>query len=216
MSFVDDMTPRLEWTWAGVTGGFLVAAAVRFHCWKNCICSVPSRKPKQSDPLIPMWDWLFSAFPTQSLLPYTEGNANPDGSSTDADGEILTKNAVSGGADSQGCYGNDLGQCTGYWPADILGPIPAVIDALPKVITPIVAPSPPPKCLNRCEHRNDCAGTCNCAFPSAAEVLQFNLAVDPVFPPSFCLGLSLFGRSLENRNRECRCNGTYTGTSCCN
>ena len=43
------MTPRLEWTWAG---SVYMSMAIRFHCWKSCICAVPSKQMDFDDPLL--------------------------------------------------------------------------------------------------------------------------------------------------------------------
>ena len=40
--FSDEMTPRLNWTWAG--GDFFAAGSIRFYCWQRCACdSSPTR-----------------------------------------------------------------------------------------------------------------------------------------------------------------------------
>ena len=36
VTFSDEMTPRLDWTWGG---NLLYSAAICYHCWKYCLCS---------------------------------------------------------------------------------------------------------------------------------------------------------------------------------
>lgn len=43
VAFADDMTPRWDWTWSSYRT-FLATASLRFHCWKNCLCSQRSKK----------------------------------------------------------------------------------------------------------------------------------------------------------------------------
>lgn len=113
------------------------------HCWKNCLCSSPSRKQDVTDPLIPTWVYIFTQlFSTvSSTLPLNLRNAlavrgrNPRGSSTDAQGNILglqqqqqqqgTSNNLAG-LDLQDSSAGEEG--TIPQPINVLGPLPKIFE----------------------------------------------------------------------------------------
>ena len=89
----------------------------------------------------------------------------------------------------EGC---DTGTCSASWPQDVLGPPPPPFNNLPPRI--MTLPSGNNKvCRNRCSGQRDCDNGCNCVYPTAKQIQDFDLGVDPVLPPSFCLAASIFG-----------------------
>ena len=225
ISFADDMTPRYDWTWSGTMGTDLfLVAAVRFHCWKNCICRSRKATKNYNDPLIPMWIYLLEMAP-QDSMPVGSGSTYPLGSSNDARGRPRT--SVPGGNVPTAAFAGNLDNSTHIipWRADILGPVPKhflsiAVPKPPAGVSPIsiVEPKPPagvspisiiePKppaavsppeqksCGNICVGNNDCGTDCICRVPSFEET--YALGVDPVAPPFLCLSIaSIFGRSNE-------------------
>ncbi|KAL8871800.1 MAG: hypothetical protein Q9174_002448, partial [Haloplaca sp. 1 TL-2023] len=157
VTFADDMTPRKDWTWSSPE--FLNVAALRFHCWKNCLCAPPSRKPNYVDPLIPMWDFLLERLPQSGFI-VNGGNRNPGGSSTDARGKSITSLTGASGQRTvqQECPADpdEPAKCTVPWRTDLMGPVP---DAVAKLAPP--APLPPTydaakQCGNRCDSNAEC------------------------------------------------------------
>ncbi|KAL8916822.1 MAG: hypothetical protein Q9172_006092 [Xanthocarpia lactea] len=219
VSFADDMTPRLDWTWDGAGGAsFFLAAAIRFHCWKNCLCADRTKKKNYVDPQLRMWEWLMTSLPDRDIIPTGIGNKYPLGSSTDAKGKTRTDSRGSNAPSAQCAanLGHDDSRCTSPWPIDILGPIP-------KQIQNLALPQPPSLvgwdsnkvCGNDCSSNNDCGAECLCRLPSVEEAHTFG--VDPVAPPALCLDIaSVLGRSLETqKGAGCLCNSTYIAPACC-
>lgn len=219
VSFADDMTPRLDWTWDGAGGAsFFLAAAIRFHCWKNCLCADRTKKKNYIDPQLRMWEWLMTSLPDRNIIPTGNGNKYPLGSSTNAKGKPRTdpRGSNSPSAQCAANLGHDAPRCTSPWPTDILGP-------MPKPIRDLALPQPPSPvgweqtkiCGNDCSSNNDCGANCLCRFPSVEEAHAFG--VDPVAPRALCLDVpSVLGRSLETqKGTGCLCNSTYIAPACC-
>ncbi|KAL8923192.1 MAG: hypothetical protein Q9208_004755 [Pyrenodesmia sp. 3 TL-2023] len=219
VSFADDMTPRLDWTWDGAGGGsFFLAAAIRFHCWKNCLCADRTRKKNYVDPQLRMWEWLMTSLPDRDIIPTGKGNNYPLGSSTDAKGKPRTDSRGSNppAAQCAANLGHDDSRCTSPWPIDILGP-------MPKHIQNLALPQPPSRvgwdsnkaCGNDCSSNNDCGAECLCRLPSVEAAHTFG--VDPVAPRALCLDItSVLSRSLETqKGADCLCNSTYIAPACC-
>ena len=221
VSFADDMTPRLDWTWGGAGGEeFFLAAAVRFHCWKNCLCLRPDTTPIYFDPLMHMWEYLLEKLPPGGSIPTGTGNKYPLGSSTDSKGKPRTKFQGGNNPPSAVCAATENGDssCSLPWPVDILGPVPKVVASLglPQPPPTVVGSSQNRACNNACSSNNDCGANCVCRQPSVMEAHE--LGVDLVTPLSaMCLDIaSLFGRSLESQGQiECLCNATYIAPACC-
>ena len=215
VTFADDMTPRKDWTWSS-TANFLDVASLRFHCWKNCLCAPPSRKPNYNDPLIPMWDFLLARLP-QSGFSVGSGNRSPLGSSTDARGKSKTSN--SGGsqrANQCAADPDNPGTCSIPWRTDILGPVPESVMKLPPPVPLAPTWNPNQQCGNRCDSNAECGSDCLCKVPSTTEARA--LGLDPVAAVAFCITLgSVFGRSLDEtvEQTECLCNKTYVSNECC-
>ena len=215
VAFADDMTPRWDWTWSS-SATFLSTASLRFHCWKNCLCAPPSRKPNYTDPLIPMWDFMVARLP-QSGFSVGRGNRNPLGSSTDARGR--SKTSASGGNQPAAQCTADLDSpdtCSIPWRIDIMGPVP---DSIAK-LTPPLPLSPDgntnQQCGNRCDSNANCGSDCLCKIPSVEEAQA--LGLDPIPAIAICITLaSVFGRSLDEPSGqvECLCNATYISAECC-
>ena len=171
ISFADDQTPRLSWTWDGENGGaFLFSAAVRFHCWKNCICQNRNKLKNYLDPQVRMWQWMMQAYPQ---LHIGKGNKYPMGSSTDSKGKQRTSSRGANNPTNQCAASPDKpGTCTTPWPSDILGPLPKALE-----LEKLVSVNPPPvetwdqgkTCGNVCSDYNDCGGDCLCRLPSGLE-----------------------------------------------
>ncbi|KAI9676480.1 MAG: hypothetical protein M1817_000638 [Caeruleum heppii] len=53
--FSDEMTPRIDWTWDNLAA----SAAIRFHCWRHCECSVDGQPNNRT--VAPLWHFLASA-----------------------------------------------------------------------------------------------------------------------------------------------------------
>ena len=196
LSFADDMTPRLDWTWSGATGSdFFLAAAVRFHCWKNCRCRHSTTIKNYFDPSIRMWEFLLERLPPGDVMPVGSGNLYPMGSSTDSKGKPRA-GYQPGSGPSTACSTNasDLG-CIVPWPTELLGPVPGQVLALGtlKPAPPGTAILPEGKmCGNACSTTGDCGLDCICRVPSVDEAHA--LGVDPIAPTSLCLTLaSIFG-----------------------
>ena len=224
VSFADDQTPRLDWTWSGQSGSsFRSSAAIRFHCWKNCQCWIPSRKKNFLDHQVRMWEWLVENLP-QNFIAIGQVSQFPIGSSTDNEGNIRTTYR-GGNVRSAECAvkPNRPGECELPWPTDILGPVPAELMKLalrgksPPIGSEPNAPIADPNrsCGNGCTGNNECGANCLCRMPSKVEAKV--LGVDPVAPRALCLDVaSVFGRSLEGQGQiGCLCNATYTASECC-
>ena len=219
VSFADDMTPRLDWTWDGAGGeAFFLAVAVRFHCWKNCICRDRTTKPNYFDPLVRMWEYMLEKLPPGDVIPTGTGNKYPLGSSTDSRSKPRTR--IQGGNSPSAACAATPGDpsCSMPWPIDILGPVPEQFSSLGLPQPPPAAGSPQDKsCGNTCSSNKDCGTDCVCRTPSVAVEEAHALGIDPVASPAFCLDIaSIFGRSLESRGQvECLCNATYSAPACC-
>ena len=169
ISFADDQTPRISWTWDGENGGaFLFSAAVRFHCWKNCICQDRTKLRNYVDPQVRMWEWLVKKYPQMHI---GNGNRYPMGSSTDSKGKPRTSSRGANNPSNQCAATSDKpATCTPPWPFEVLGP-------LPKALKMHVSVNPPPvedwdqdkTCGNVCSDYNDCGGDCLCRLPSGLE-----------------------------------------------
>ena len=169
VSFADDQTPRLSWTWDGGNGAaFLYSAAVRLHCWKNCICQDRTKLKNYLDPQVRMWEALVQAFPQ---LYYGKGNKYPMGSSTDSKGKPRTSSRGANNPSKQCAATPDKpATCTPPWPSEILGPLPKALKALGSVNPPPVEEWDQGKtCGNACSDYNDCGGDCLCRLPSSLE-----------------------------------------------
>lgn len=215
------MTPRLDWAWAGTRTSLHASASIRFHCWKNCLCQRPVRKPNYVDPLVYMWDWLLSQGVMKDALSIGKGNKFPMGSSTDSKGRPRTSVK---GANKQRvqCAGNDAGMCTAErpWPEEILGPLPKSIEKLTEVPQPPATERVPgQQCGNGCEGNKDCGEDRICRIPSQDDITRFGL--DPVVQSAaHCLSVaSVFGRDEDVGPRleqsQCLCNATYIAPACC-
>ena len=217
ISFADDQTPRLDWTWnPGSGAAFFKVASLRFHCWKNCACSLPGRVKNYVDPMLGMWEWMVENMP-RNTISTTKGGRYPMGSSTDENGVILTTYR-GGGSGNQRCGANaDKQDCDIPWPVEILG-------LVPKAVTRAAATQPQAPtieaskkvCGNKCSGMKDCGEDCLCRMPSMEEARA--LGVDPVVPAALCLSLaSVFGRELESLEDQinCLCNATYKAPACC-
>ena len=219
VSFADDQTPRLDWTWnPGSGAAFFKAASLRFHCWKNCACSFPGRVKNYVDPTLWMWEWMVENMPKNSIST-TKGSRYPMGSSTDENGVILTTYKGSGSGNQRCAANADKQGCDIPWPVEILGPVPkAVMRAAatqPQAPT-IQAWETKKLCGNKCSGMEDCGEDCLCRMPSTEEARA--LGVDPIVPAALCLGLaSVFGRELGSLEEQvdCLCNATYIAPACC-
>ena len=224
VSFADDQTPRLDWTWSGQSGSnFRSSAAIRFHCWKNCLCNVRNPTKNYLDPQVRMWEWVVENLP-QDFISIGKGNRYPMGSSTDKNGRPRTTSR-GGSVRSAECAAdpNRPGRCELPWPTDILGPVPAELMKIALRRQPAAigsepnAPTADPNrsCGNGCHSNNDCGTDCLCRMPSILEAKA--LGVDPVAPRALCLDVaSVFGRSLESQGQiGCLCNATYIAPECC-
>ena len=220
ISFADDQTPRWDWTWSPGSGAaFFDVAALRFHCWKNCLCPRPPKSRNYLDPMQGMWEWMMENMPRNSVAT-NRGSKYPMGSSTDANGIIRTKYR-GGTSTSQRCAAtpDEPGSCEIPWPVEILGPVPNAVKRLPpsQPQSPAVeAWSQKGTCGNKCSGMRDCGEGCLCRMPSMEEVRASG--VDPVMPAALCLGLgSVFGRDLGilEEQVECLCNATYVAPACC-
>lgn len=169
ISFADDQTPRLSWTWDGENGGaFLFSAAVRFHCWKNCICQDRTKLKNYLDPQMRMWEWVLQRFPE---LHVGKGNKYPMGSSTNSKGKPRTSSRGANNPSNQCAATADKpATCTPPWPFEILGPLPKTLETLGSVNPPPVEDWDQGKtCGNVCSDYNDCGGDCLCRLPSGLE-----------------------------------------------
>ena len=195
VAFADDMTPRWDWTWSS-SATFLQTASLRFHCWKNCLCTVPSKKPNYKDHLIPMWDHMLKKFSHTGLL-ITKGNRNPLGSSTDVIGNIKTSSSGGNLPETQCAAGSawnllNAKTCSIPWPTEIMGPVPVSVAKLTPPQPLSSDWNPNKQCGNRCDSNSDCGSDCLCKVPSPEEA--HSLGVDPVAAITICITFaSVFG-----------------------
>ena len=219
------MTPRYDWQW---DTNFLAAAAIRFHCWRNCACAEPDKEPGREDLSKKIWQFVQNGklFATREngvkMGPVAGGKRLRSGR------EILPpQKRFPGGGSSAGTCGRDGRQfCVERWPSSLLGPIPTAPPD-PKNLDGVVVEDPDAdvgQCVNHCTGQYDCnAGdgidACDCTVldPAAAKLY----GVDPVTPPNLCLLVlqasatkGLHGRGLVE-DRVCRCNVTYISPGCC-
>ncbi|KAI9674167.1 MAG: hypothetical protein M1817_001985 [Caeruleum heppii] len=228
VAFTDEMTPRVDWTWAG---NFLVSANLRFYCWQRCTCQgVPL--PVGNRPLATLWHFLSSADLVE----------DPDGLVTlkalsrvglaASSIAVRPANAVDGSPAAGSCGADGKQYCYRSWPTDLLGPIPQ--------LTPLPAADPKltttrfPMCGSTCVSNADCRGPgseggCRCIVPSDPETSAKGL--DFVFPQAFCFVISqmmingvgnnkLGGEKRRDLAEErlrfaCPCNVTYVSAACC-
>lgn len=194
ISFADDQTPRIGWTWDGGAGAsFLLTAALRFHCWKNCLCARQATKPNFVDPSVGMWQYLVSKFPETFVGP--KNSHVPLGSSTDSQGKTRTTSLGSNSPPAQ-CAADPgkPGVCSLPWPVEVLGPVPRRFVELGAPLPPATAVwDQARECGNECAGPKDCGGDCLCRLPTPKEANIIGL--DPVAPSrSFCLKIdSIFG-----------------------
>lgn len=171
ISFADDQTPRLSWTWGGQNGAaFLFSAAIRFHCWKNCLCDNRTKLKNYVDPQVRIWEFLIGKFPD---LHISKGNQWPLGSSTDSKGKTRTSSRGANNPSAQCAAAPDKpATCTAPWPFEVLGPLPKALETVA-----LGSANPPPiedwdqgkKCGNICSNYNDCGSDCLCRFPTSLE-----------------------------------------------
>lgn len=219
VSFADDMTPRLDWTWSGTSGAtFFSMASIRFHCWKNCLCIDRTRKKNYLDPQVRMWQYLIEISP-KNILSIEEENPFPMGSSTNEKGKPRTSYKGGNISSSECAVTPDRpGTCAIPWPIEILGPVPKELWKISKISPPekptaMAAWEPGKLCGNSCAGINDCGADCLCRAPSVLEAIS--LGVKPLIPLCLDIG-TIFGRSLKNNwEIECLCNATYTAPACC-
>ena len=184
------MTPRIDWQWSGQH--FFTSAAIRLHCWRNCLCDKPFDKKTWADPALGMWRRL------ESLSMVEEGTARiqyPRGSSTDSDGQVIRGDS-SLETIEQGQQTPIVSSSTA-WPTELLGPFPrSPFDNQ----LPSLAPEPASKnitlCGSHCQGTQDCATnqpriSCQCRVPDQQEKRQYGL--DPIFPGTLCLETMLWG-----------------------
>ncbi|KAI9680095.1 MAG: hypothetical protein M1817_005111 [Caeruleum heppii] len=233
--FSDEMTPRVEWTWAN----FLASAATRYHCWQHCRCSSGPRPENRT--VAPMWRFLENA----DLVTRADGTVDiavkkqsgQSGLSPSSTTKINVLPARAGeNYRSAGTCGTDGRQfCKVPWPSSLLGPIPT---APPQAIPPD-SPSaetsssevPYPQCGTTCISNQSCRGDgspkgCRCVAATLDDAKAQGL--DPVFPSALCLVTTfvaanaaakvkpLGGRSAEGLPPlACACNQTYVSQACC-
>ncbi|MCJ1277055.1 hypothetical protein MMC21_004864 [Puttea exsequens] len=223
--FSDELTPRLDWTWAG--GDFFFSAAVRYHCWSNCMCN--DGRPKAGLNTT-YWHWIRGHPITAGRFGDLKYSSGTDQSGQNSLVQILPKQSGPGSSPGSsgtcGPSGKDF--CPQAFPSD-LGPVPRA----PAYVSDVVKDesSDLTVCGSKCSSNQDCHSTlsadeCVCAYPNSYEAQT--LGLDPVLPPAVCLALAIatFKSNLPKRGgyinvdsngepRRCRCNATFTDNACC-
>ena len=226
--FSDEMTPRYDWTWNG--GGFFATAAIRYYCWRRCVCTQNRGKDNSTSKI---WKFVtdFTLFQSIEGAVQSQQISNPQNTR-----QILPPQNVPN--PPAGTCGSDGKQfCSLPWPSEY-GPIPRS----PPDTTDVIRPDPTfganlTVCGNKCNGPQDCVPSngienCYCAIPSYDDVKT--LGLDPLYPAAVCLVLLKimdktaltnihFGmRSLKTRYVDgagfpyvCRCNETFSAQECC-
>ena len=231
--FDDDMTPRLDWTWAG--GNLFASASIRFYCWQRCACKVD---PSRHDDTTPLWAFIHGhemALRPNGAMIFQSSSSNSV--QTQVTQMLPPQNGTGSPSGTCGASGTDF--CPAAWDEATYGPAPRT----PPNVTDLIKPDPPDTnltvCGNKCKGSSDCASAndkygCSCAFPTSEDA--HTLGLDPVVPAAICLALfmsslqgnSFVGKSssLNGRNapkyvdgrglpHTCRCNETFVADGCC-
>ena len=134
---------------------FLFSAAVRFHCWRNCICQDRSELNNSLDDLrceCGSGSCKHTPRCTSEKETYTQ---------TDSKGKPRTSSRGADNPSSRCAATLDKPATCTPWPFEILAP-------LPKVLEKLVSVDPPPveewdrgkTCGNVCSDYNDCGADC--------------------------------------------------------
>ena len=226
--FSDEMTPRYDWTWEGSL--FFGAAAIRFWCWRGCVCTM---RPSKDTTTIKLWKFVYD----HELLQNDDGSMTAQQKSQPSNSQQVLP-PQTGPDSSAGTCGPDGKQfCSSQWPSDY-GPIPQRPPYMTNVFkSPSTSNANLTVCGNKCNGPQDCVPSngiedCNCAVPSPDDART--LGFDPVFPVAVCLVLlkQTTNKALNNINvrsrdlgasyldteglpYQCRCNQTFTAEECC-
>ena len=234
------MTPRWDWTWAG--GNFAFSVALRFHCWKYCLC-----KNQQNGTLAngtnvrpystyPLWELMDTA--ARHIGVYVTRNGGVQFKAAVSSGQSSSKQILpdqSGDNPPAGSCGADGRQfCNEPWPSDIAGPTPTAPPLIPFTRSLATGASVGTCGTSReCSDSTDCGSNdaCKCMIPDSQTAKQYG--VDPIFPPSLCLTIAAFmmvgsspggkrdlilnqiARNADGERWRCVCNATYAATACC-
>ncbi|KAI9675009.1 MAG: hypothetical protein M1817_001415 [Caeruleum heppii] len=226
--FTDEMTPRVDWTWAN----FAVSAALRFHCYRHCRCSNLPERQNRTRALVGMWRFLEGA----DLVERADGAVEVQVRDRDRSPSkipILPAMPADGSPAPAGTCGPDrVRLCSSPWPSDVLGPIPTGPPPLEALEAVDGQTSRLPQCGAKCVSNEACRAPgsplgCRCVVPSETEART--IGADPVFPMALCLLITqglvqgpkkvnpLGGRAVPNEETAwaCACNRTYVSRSCC-
>lgn len=225
--FSDDMTPRLDWTWAG--GNFFASASIRFFCWQHCNCNTNLKKHSTSNDSAKRF-WAFIS--GHQLTQLSSGAVHLQTSATTgprSNVQVLPPQKGAGSSSGR-CGANGTGFCPQLWNERTYGPPPR----LPPNVTDIVKPLNNVNltvCGNTCNGPSDCGSSdsgysCACSFPSPEDAAK--LGLDPVAPVAVCLALFMTSVQSKLGGRDapsyvntrglphmCKCNETVTGVECC-
>ncbi|KAI9681334.1 MAG: hypothetical protein M1817_002617 [Caeruleum heppii] len=229
VNFAEEMTPRLDWAWAG--NNFLFAATMRYHCWKHCRCANPPAANNRT--MTKLWAFLASA----DLIEDSDGSLTINVRERDGQPartlQILPSQPRGKGPTTGGTCGLDGKQfCPIAFPSRLLGPAPTptplrvsssspsppVLPPAPRVSPPVGRVSfparidkaiPLPRCGAQCVSNRDChsrapssdtTSECRCVVPSV-KAAQI-AGVDPVFPVALCLATAQMGVKPAGRKRN--------------
>ena len=243
LSFSDEMTPRVEWTW----DNFLFSAALRFHCRTHCKCEYRT----ENDPNHPDETNVWEISPTSRFVRSTwgritlestgyplladghpadegDGQSSSGASTTYEDIILLVLPSQANGPISGTCGADKKQFCQEPWPEAILGPLPRS----PIVYIPGVPRNPPEnicktgctspqQCIDQSSLRCPLLGPCAVNISTMTQKVTGSLGnVVTSFAISRCVRKHsrLNGRAEENQeilDWPCACNSTYVSHGCC-
>jgi hypothetical protein len=240
VAFSDEMTPRLDWTWGG---NLLYSAAIRYHCWKYCLCSNPQNGTLSNGTNVrpystyKIWDLLDTAARHVGIYSTSNGSVQfqATGSSGQSSSIQILPDQPSSNPPSGTCGPDGRQFCKATWPSDVAGPPPVAPPLIP-TLQYNASNSVVGHCgvSKTCSTSSGCSpddDTCKCMIPESKTAQEYG--VDPIFPPSLCLMIATFSvhtsktggkRNLKSHEFplnsdgepwKCVCNSTYASPACC-
>lgn len=195
--FSDDMTPRLDWTWAG--GNLFASAAIRYWCWQRCACQ---DSPSKDNATLGMWAILQGhelAYRSNGAMYIQATGPVPKGQARET--QILPPQNGTG-SPSGTCGASAREFCPRKWDEAAYGAVPRVpLGATDVVKPPPLSDAKMTVCGNKCNNNTDCGSrdtkdfSCSCALPSIPDAKK--LGLDPIAPVAVCL--ALYASSLKTQ-----------------
>ncbi|KAI9893257.1 MAG: hypothetical protein M1814_000385 [Vezdaea aestivalis] len=202
VAFLDDMTPRVEWTFGGNTR---FSFQLRYFCARHCWCASGTQGDREIDPTWGVAGFVLAKGVNGGLVLKRDA-AKESGEQTNKDLYPIAPGAWDGDQPKT-CVVDEVDYCKiEPWPTHILGPKPRMTppnyeppgskDHGPGRNSPLRPPSSRSKiamCGQQCSGpaRSSCAGYedsptgCRCVLPSYD--MAHMMGIDPIAPTALCI-----------------------------